>query len=214
MASKVSMLGQRLRGAQYEVSDLRGNIDRLLRRPGGRRLHLQPRRPAGVRLRLGGEIPRARALRPRRPADRTWSFRRPPRSDCWSRRPRKPGAPIRNRRVPMIAAGEVGARRRRGAALGRHAGNAARQSATPAPACWCGSATRKRSARSAASCRRPTGSPPSAASPAAWRTRSRIRSMRSCCTSRSPRPSSRAATPMSSRRWRSSRARSCGSTGW
>lgn len=30
MASKVSMLGRRLRGAQYEVSDLRGNIDRLL----------------------------------------------------------------------------------------------------------------------------------------------------------------------------------------
>jgi len=30
MATKVSMLGQRLRGAQYEVSDLRGNIDRLL----------------------------------------------------------------------------------------------------------------------------------------------------------------------------------------
>jgi signal transduction histidine kinase len=30
MASKVNMLGQRLRGAQYEVSDLRGNIDRLL----------------------------------------------------------------------------------------------------------------------------------------------------------------------------------------
>lgn len=30
MANKVSMLGQRLRGAQYEVSDLRGNIDRLL----------------------------------------------------------------------------------------------------------------------------------------------------------------------------------------
>src|SRR5262249_43860814 len=28
MASKVSMLGQRLRGAQSEVSDLRGNIDR------------------------------------------------------------------------------------------------------------------------------------------------------------------------------------------
>ena len=31
MASKVSMLGQRLRGAQFEVSDLRGNIDRLFR---------------------------------------------------------------------------------------------------------------------------------------------------------------------------------------
>jgi len=31
MASKVSLLGQRLRGAQYEVSDLRGNIDRLLK---------------------------------------------------------------------------------------------------------------------------------------------------------------------------------------
>jgi signal transduction histidine kinase len=31
MASKVSLLSQRLRGAQYEVSDLRGNIDRLLR---------------------------------------------------------------------------------------------------------------------------------------------------------------------------------------
>jgi signal transduction histidine kinase len=30
MASKVSLLGQRLRGAEYEVSDLRGNIDRLL----------------------------------------------------------------------------------------------------------------------------------------------------------------------------------------
>jgi len=30
MASKVSLLGERLRGAQFEVSDLRGNIDRLL----------------------------------------------------------------------------------------------------------------------------------------------------------------------------------------
>ncbi len=30
ISSKVSMLGQRLRGAQFEVSDLRGNIDRLL----------------------------------------------------------------------------------------------------------------------------------------------------------------------------------------
>jgi signal transduction histidine kinase len=30
ITSKVNMLGQRLRGAQYEVSDLRGNIDRLL----------------------------------------------------------------------------------------------------------------------------------------------------------------------------------------
>jgi signal transduction histidine kinase len=30
MASKVTMLGQRLRGAQFEVSDLRGNIDHLL----------------------------------------------------------------------------------------------------------------------------------------------------------------------------------------
>ena len=30
MASKVSLLGQRLRGAEFEVSDLRGNIDRLL----------------------------------------------------------------------------------------------------------------------------------------------------------------------------------------
>ncbi len=30
MASKVSLIGQRLRGAQFEVSDLRGNIDRLL----------------------------------------------------------------------------------------------------------------------------------------------------------------------------------------
>ena len=31
VASKVSLLGQRLRGAQFEVSDLRGNIDRLQR---------------------------------------------------------------------------------------------------------------------------------------------------------------------------------------
>ena len=30
MASKVNLLSQRLRGAQFEVSDLRGNIDRLL----------------------------------------------------------------------------------------------------------------------------------------------------------------------------------------
>jgi signal transduction histidine kinase len=30
IASKVTLLGKRLRGAQYEVSDLRGNIDRLL----------------------------------------------------------------------------------------------------------------------------------------------------------------------------------------
>jgi signal transduction histidine kinase len=30
MASKVSLLGERLRGAQFEVSDLRGNIDHLL----------------------------------------------------------------------------------------------------------------------------------------------------------------------------------------
>jgi signal transduction histidine kinase len=30
MASKVSLLGERLRGAEFEVSDLRGNIDRLL----------------------------------------------------------------------------------------------------------------------------------------------------------------------------------------
>ena len=30
MASKVSLLGERLRGAQFEVSDLRGNIERLL----------------------------------------------------------------------------------------------------------------------------------------------------------------------------------------
>jgi signal transduction histidine kinase len=30
MSSKVSILGERLRGAQYEVSDLRGNIDRLM----------------------------------------------------------------------------------------------------------------------------------------------------------------------------------------
>jgi signal transduction histidine kinase len=30
MSSKVSILGERLRGAQFEVSDLRGNIDRLL----------------------------------------------------------------------------------------------------------------------------------------------------------------------------------------
>ncbi|HEV2445414.1 MAG TPA: hypothetical protein VGS58_05810, partial [Candidatus Sulfopaludibacter sp.] len=30
MASNVSLLGERLRGAQFEVSDLRGNIDRLL----------------------------------------------------------------------------------------------------------------------------------------------------------------------------------------
>jgi hypothetical protein len=30
MASKVSLLGQKLRGAQYEVSDLRGNIDHLM----------------------------------------------------------------------------------------------------------------------------------------------------------------------------------------
>ncbi len=30
MSSKVSLLGERLRGAQFEVSDLRGNLDSLL----------------------------------------------------------------------------------------------------------------------------------------------------------------------------------------
>ena len=40
---------------------------------------------------------------------------------------------------------------------------------------WSGCATPKRSARSTANCRRPTAWPPSAASPAAWRTKSRIR---------------------------------------
>ena len=168
MASKVSLLGERLRGAQYEVSDLRGNIDRLLQDLEDavlifnreRRLVFASGRSssswAGMRADLSGQSI----------ADDFSARHQAGIADRAGRR--KPARPIRNRRIPLIG------RRRwlgrgRGAALGGSAGRlpaGARLGPAGAPA-----RSRSRSARSAANCRPPTGWRPSAASPAAWRTR-------------------------------------------
>jgi len=108
MASKVSLLGQRLRGAQYEVSDLRGNIDRLLQdledavfifnREGGLVFA-----SGSVEKFLGrnrGEL--ARQLI-------TTIF--PPATPLGLliAQAAQTGRPVRNRRVPVAAAGEVAA---------------------------------------------------------------------------------------------------------
>ena len=57
MASKVNLLGERLRGAQFEVSDLRGNIDRLLQDLEDAVFIFNREIAAGLRFRLGGEVP-------------------------------------------------------------------------------------------------------------------------------------------------------------
>ena len=64
MATKVNLLGQRLRGAQFDFSDLRGNFERLLRSTGRRGADVRPRPPPGGGFRRGGEIPGRDARRP------------------------------------------------------------------------------------------------------------------------------------------------------
>ena len=171
MASKVSLLGQRLRGAQFEVSDLRGNIDRLLQDledavfifNRDRRLVFAS---GSVEKFLGRESA------PISPASRSPRFSRRPRrwGCCWRRR-RRPAGPSATGAFPGGRGRRRGRRSRwccsrwtcwkrcradRQSRL-RPAGAAAR--------------SRRRSARSVANCRPPTACPPSAASPAAWRTR-------------------------------------------
>ena len=81
MASKVSLLGQRLRGAQFEVSDLRGNIDHLLQDLEDAVFIFNRELPPGLRVRFGGEISGAGPLRTSRPDRSPTCFRRPP---CWA----------------------------------------------------------------------------------------------------------------------------------
>ena len=68
MASKVSLLGEQLRGARYDVSDLRGNLERLLDELEDAVLDLRPRPAPGHRFRSGGKVPRQDAGRPSGPA--------------------------------------------------------------------------------------------------------------------------------------------------
>ena len=105
MASKVNLLGQRLRGAQYEVSDLRGNIDHLLQDledavfifDRERRLVFAS---GSVERFLGKE----RAELPGRSIEEVF----PPATTLglMLAQAAQTGRPLRNRRVPMPAAGE------------------------------------------------------------------------------------------------------------
>ena len=67
MASKVSLLGEQLRGAQYDVSDLRGNLERLLDELEDAVFIFGRERRLVVASGRGGEIPRQAALGPARP---------------------------------------------------------------------------------------------------------------------------------------------------
>ncbi len=169
MASKVSLLGERLRGAQFEVSDLRGNIDRLLQDLEDAVLIFNRE---GSLVFASGSVEkflgRERAGLAGQPIAEIF----PPTTTLGLliAQAAQTGRPVRNRRVPLPPAAD-----RVGAGFRGHAGNADRACPAAAPACWCACAIRRRSARSAASCRRPTGWPPSAAFRAAWRTKSRIR---------------------------------------
>jgi signal transduction histidine kinase len=107
MASKVSMLGQRLRGAQFEVSDLRGNIDRLLQDledavfifDRDRRLIFAS---GSVEKFLGTERTglAGEAVTEIFPPSTTLGLMIAQASQT--------GRPVRNRRVPLISAGESG----------------------------------------------------------------------------------------------------------
>ena len=166
MASKVSLLGERLRGAQFEVSDLRGNIDRLLQDLEDavlifnreRRLvfasGLVARFLGRERAGLSGE-----SIADIFPPSTNLGFLIAQASET--------GMVIRNRLIPLesAAAGAEPA----GVLLSVDLLEA--QSGGRGRACWCVCAIRRRSARSAANCRRPTGWRPSAGFPAAWRTR-------------------------------------------
>ncbi len=168
MASKVSLLGERLRGAQYEVSDLRGNIDRLLQDLEDAVFIFNRERrlvfaSGSVEKFLGRERAdlAGEAIAEIFPPTTTLGLLIAQAAET--------GRPVRNRRVPLQPDGARAPRG--GAAFGGSAGDACRAAGQPDRACWCGCAIRKRSARSAASCRPPTAWPPSAASPAAWPTR-------------------------------------------
>ena len=166
MASKVNLLGQRLRGAQVEVSDLRGNIDRLLQdledavfvfnrerrlifASGSVEKFLGKERAWFSGQALADVFPPASALG--LPIERTARTGHPvttAASRC--RLPRMARAAGRWLCFPLTC----------------WRGSPAPWE--PAPASWFGCAIPKPSARSAASFRPPTAWPPSAASPAAW----------------------------------------------
>jgi PAS domain-containing protein len=144
MASNVDILSQRLRGAQYEVSDLRGNLDRLLAdleeavfifnrenrlifASGTVEKFVGRGRGELVGLAVGEVFPETTAL------------------GLIVGQAAHTGRPLRNRRVAAASLGDACSRwicwrPRRGA-----------------PAWWCGCATPKRSASWAANCKPPTG---------------------------------------------------------
>ena len=167
MSSKVSLLGERLRGAQYEVSDLRGNIDRLLQDLEDAVLIFN--RDSRLVFASGSV---ARFLGRERAAlsGESIAVIFPPSTNLGFliAQASATGMVIRNRRIPLEPEAEGAGAWRSRAAFRGPAGGAVGQ---PHRACWCACAIPRRNARSAANCRPPTGWRPSAASPAAWPTR-------------------------------------------
>ena len=166
MASKVSLLGERLRGAQYEVSDLRGNIDRLLQDLEDAVLIFN--RESRLVF-ASGSVSRVPGQGTRRPFGRIDRRIFPPSTNLGFliAQASETGMRIRNRRIPLEPAAEGAAP---GAAVLLSVDWLQARSGA-APACWCVCAIPRRSARSAGNCRPPTAWRPSAASPAAWPTR-------------------------------------------
>ena len=114
----------------------------------------------------------------------------------------------------MTAAGESAAGPRGGAALGGYPGEPAGAASAGAAACWCGCAIRKRSARSAASCRPPTGCRPSAGSRGgvAHEVKNPLNAI--LLHVEVARAKLAQGDTDVGRRWKSSRARFCGWTAW
>jgi signal transduction histidine kinase len=106
MASKVSMLGQRLRGAQYEVSDLRGNIDRLL---GDLEDAVFIFSRDGRLVFASGSVEKFLGRERSDLAGQSLAVVFPPATTLGLliAQASQTGRPIRNRRVPMIATGEM-----------------------------------------------------------------------------------------------------------
>src|SRR3954447_20087743 len=106
MASKVNMLGQRLRGAQYEVSDLRGNIDRLL---GDLEDAVFIFTRDGRLVFASGSVEKFLGRERSDLSGQLLSVVFPPATTLglFVAQAAQTGRPIRNRRVPMIAAGEM-----------------------------------------------------------------------------------------------------------
>ena len=157
MASKVSLLSQRLRGAQYEVSDLRGNIDRLLQDLEDA-VFIFNREQRLVFA--SGSVEKFLGKRPRRSA-------RPIHRRCFpagdhAGTARSAGAPRPGGRC--ATAGFLWLPPAMGPARPWFCFRWTCWRPFPAArkwdrACWCACAIRRRSARSAASCRRPTAWP-------------------------------------------------------